>query len=87
MYKKHWNEDGKRYMMKVHEARVDTSRVSGTTYYKVIQKIKIWEKRKYFLGWKCIYLNQWDEQFGTNLENKIHKSVRDCFVGNRPDKI
>ncbi|MEK4427730.1 hypothetical protein MHB54_00570 [Paenibacillus sp. FSL M7-0802] len=79
MYKKYWNEDGKRYMIKIDEVRVNTSREHGMTYYKLVQKLKIFQKKKYFLGWKCIYLNQWDEEIGLNLIKRIRESTNDCF--------
>ncbi|MDR6779468.1 asparagine N-glycosylation enzyme membrane subunit Stt3 [Paenibacillus peoriae] len=79
MYKKYWNEDGKRYMIKIDEVRVNTSRENGMTYYKLVQKLKIFQKKKYFLGWKCIYLNQWDEEIGVNLIKRIRESTNDCF--------
>ncbi|MHB0943356.1 hypothetical protein ACYCSU_17040 [Paenibacillus sp. ALE1] len=79
MYKKYWNEDGKRYMIKIDEVRVNTSREHGMTYYKLVQKLKIFQKKKYFLGWKCIYLNQWDEVKGADLIKRIRESTYDCF--------
>ncbi|QNR65435.1 hypothetical protein IAQ67_16200 [Paenibacillus peoriae] len=79
MYKKYWNEDGKRYMIKIDEVRVNTSREHGTTYYKLVQKLKIYQKKKYFLGWKCIYINQWDEEVGVDLNKRIRESTNDCF--------
>jgi hypothetical protein len=79
MYKKYWNKDGKRFMIKIDEVRVNTSREYGTTYYKLVQKLKIYQKKKYFLGWKCIYLNQWDEEIGVNLIKRIRESTNDCF--------
>ncbi|KAF6630592.1 hypothetical protein D1872_230510 [compost metagenome] len=79
MYKKYWKEDGKRYMIKIDEVRVNTSREHGMTYYKLIQKLKIFQKKKYFLGWKCIYLNQWDEEKGADLIKRIRESTNDCF--------
>ncbi|WP_124115363.1 hypothetical protein [Paenibacillus xylanexedens] len=86
MYKKYWNEDEKKYRLEVKEQRVDTLRAGGVTYYKTVYKLKIFERCKWFVGWKSIYQNQWDDNELDN-EIKIHKCIRDCFVGNRPDKV
>ncbi|KAF6620531.1 hypothetical protein HFE03_07720 [Paenibacillus sp. EKM102P] len=79
MYKKYWNEDGKQYKIKIDEVRVNTSREHGMTYYKLVQKLKIYQKKKYCLGWKCIYINQWDEKRGEDLIKRIRESTNDCF--------
>ncbi|PYE51531.1 hypothetical protein HUB98_05880 [Paenibacillus barcinonensis] len=82
MYKKYWNEDGKRYMVKINDVKVVTDTKGQTTYYKNVQKLKIFEKRKYLIGWKCIYINQWDEDSGIDLKKQVRESIQDCFVGN-----
>lgn len=81
MYKKYWRENGKRYMLKVKEERVYTSRISGMNLYKTVHKLKILEKYIWLIGWKNIYQNQWDADNHIDVESKIHKCIEDCFIG------
>lgn|GEM_PF-5316622 len=86
MYKKHWNENGKNYRLEIKEQRVNTQRISGVSYYKTVYKLKIFEKYKWFIGWRNIYQNQWEDN-DLDIETRINKCLRDCFVRNRHDKV
>ncbi|MFE6075664.1 hypothetical protein ACFVQB_14425 [Paenibacillus sp. NPDC057886] len=87
MYKKYWSEDGKKYRLEVKEERVNTRRINGMNFYKTVYKLRIFEKQKWFMGWKSIYRNQWDADSEMDIESKIHKCVGDCFLGNRSSKV
>ncbi|PIH59077.1 hypothetical protein CS562_14130 [Paenibacillus sp. LK1] len=79
MYKKYWVENGTRYLMKVRQSRVSTGRMGGVELYTTEYNLSIFKKMKYWFGWKSVYKNKLDSDYGISLESFKKECINDFF--------